>query len=149
MKIILIAFLTSILVLFGGCSVKNEPEPIVVSLFRDPDAAELEKAILAVGLRQLRTSHGRPIVIATYEPKSYADDLTMLGHRYHPQLIIFNSLEDGEKAKVEVPPQSILEVSRKRCYLVIPAWVTGEDREAAQLVMVGFRQEMSRTASKP
>lgn len=149
MRITLIAFMTSLLVLCGGCSVKNEPDPIVVSVFRDPDAAELEKAILAVGFRQLRTSHGRPIVIATYEPKSYADDLMMLGRRYHPQLIIFNSLEDGEKAKLEIPPQGILEVSRKRYYLVIPAWVTGEDREAAQLVMAGFRLELSGTASKP
>jgi hypothetical protein len=149
MKITLIAFLISLLMFSGACSVKNEPEPIVVGVFRNPDAAELEKAILAVGYRQLRTSHGRPIVIATYEPKSYADELTMLGRRYHPELIIFNSPEDGEKAKVEIPPQSSLEVSRKRYYLVIPAWVTGEDREAAQLVMAGLRQELSKTTSNP
>ncbi len=73
----------------------------------------------------------------------------MLGRRYHPELIIFNSPEDGEKAKAEIPPQSILEVSRKRYYLVIPPWVTGEEREVAQVVLAGFRQELSKTTSNP
>jgi len=141
--------MTSLSMFSGACSDKGKPEPIVVHVFRDPESAELESATLALGRGQLRTSHGHRIMIATMVPKSYADGLKLLGSGVNSELIIFNSLEDGEKTKVEVPPQSILEVSRKRYYLVIPAWVTGEDREAAQLVMVGFGQELSRTASKP
>jgi hypothetical protein len=51
----------------------------------------------------------------------------MIGRQAHPELIIFNSLEDGEKTKVAVPPQSLLRVSTKHCYLVIPVWIAGEE----------------------
>src|ERR1700674_5151205 len=149
MKITLIAFLISLLMFSDSCSNKHQPEPIVVHVFRDPESVELESATLALGRRQLRTSHGHMIMIAVMVPKNYADGLRLLGSGVNSELIIFNSLEDGEKTKVEVLPQSLLEVSRKRYYLVIPEWVAGEAREAAQVVQGGFRQELSKTASNP
>ena len=90
----------------------------------------------------MRTSQGHPIMIATLESRTYADGLENITSKCC-QLIIFNSLEDAEKTKLEILPQSLLEVSTKRYYLVVPNWVTGEEREAAQIVSANFRREFS------
>src|SRR6516164_690992 len=80
-----------------ACTHRAAREPIVIRVYRDPAAAAVESAVLAVGAKQLRSSGGQSVMIATIEPKSYADGLDAFGHQYHPELIIFDSLEDGEK----------------------------------------------------
>jgi hypothetical protein len=85
-------------------------------------------------------------MIATLEPRTYADGLEHLANK-GCQLIIFNSLEDGEKMNIEIPPHSLLEISTKRYYLVVPNWVAGEEREAAQIVSAEFRRELSKNIS--
>jgi hypothetical protein len=140
--------LASMSLILCACSEKRAPEPIVVHVFRDPAAVEIDSALLALGAKQLRTSHGRPIIIATLEPKSYADGLEMiLGRQAHPDLVILNSSEDGKRAKIDVPPQSAVEVSTKRFYLVITNWASGEEREASELVLPEFRLELQKAGA--
>jgi len=146
MKITLIASLALLGLLSSACSDKTEPEPIVIHLFRDPAATEIETAILAVGAKQLKSGHGQPVMIATIEPNSYSEGLEDLGHHSHPELIIFNSPEDGKKVKVEIPFQSVVQVGAKQFYLVISPWVTGEQRQTAELVRTELRKELQRTA---
>ncbi|MDR3713961.1 MAG: hypothetical protein P4L51_14155 [Puia sp.] len=125
-----------------ACSNKSATEPIVVHVFRDPKAIGIDSALHAVGQMQLKTSRGKPILIATMEPNSYEEGLTLLGHQAHPELVFFSSLDDGAKSKTDIPPQSAVEVSAKPYYLVIPPWASGEQREAAELVLGALRQEV-------
>jgi hypothetical protein len=141
--------LLALAVLFSGaCSNRAEREPVVIHVYRDPAASVIQSALLVVGTRQLRSSHGQAVMIATIEPKSYAEGLEALGHQYHPELIIFNSLNDGEIANVVVPPQSSVHVGARQFYLVIPAWVPKEQRQTAELVLAETRKELQR-ASQP
>jgi hypothetical protein len=151
MKNGLLLFLILLSLSLSACSEKATPEPVVVHIFRDRAAAEINSALLAIGAKQLRTPNGQPIMIATTEVK-YADGLEILGRHDHPDLIIFNSPEDGKRTNIDVPPQSAVQVSTKRFYLVIPSWVSGEQRETAELVLAEFRRELRRAdaaASSP
>jgi hypothetical protein len=147
MKITPIASLTLLALLSSACFHQTEPEPVVIHVFRDPAATEVESALLAVGARPLRSTHGQAVMIATIEPKSYAEGLEGLGHQYHPELVIFDSLEDGRKIKVEVPPQSVVQVGTKQFYPVIPSWVPGEQRETTELVLAEFRKELQKVSA--
>jgi len=146
MKIVLVGSLTLLALLSSACSDKAEPEPISIRLFRDPAATDIERALLAVDAKQLRSARGQPVMIATIEPRSYAEGLEHLGHHYHPELIIFNSPEDGRRVKVEVPLQSVVQVGTKQFYLVISPWVTEEKRQTAELVLNELRKELQGTA---
>jgi hypothetical protein len=115
-------------------------------VYRDPAAAAVESAVLAVGAKQLRSSGGQSVMIATIEPKSYADGLDAFGHQYHPELIIFDSLEDGEKTGVAIPPQSSVKVSAGQYYIVIPPWVPEEHRQTAALVLGEIRNELQKAS---
>jgi hypothetical protein len=143
MKNGLLLFLILLSLSLSACSEKATPEPVVVHVFRDRAAAEINSALLAIGAKQLRTPNGQPIMIATTEVK-YSDGLEILGRHDHPDLIIFNSPEDGKRTNIDVPPQSAVQVSTKRFYLVIPSWVSGEQRETAELVFSEFRRELQR-----
>jgi hypothetical protein len=144
MKKALLLFLTLLSLSLSACSKKAIPEPVVVHVFRDGAAAEINSALLALGAKQLRTSNGQPIMIATTEVKNYADGLEILGRQDHPDLIIFNSPEDGKRTNIDVLPQSAVQLSTKRFYLVISPWVSGEQRETAELVLAEFRRELQR-----
>jgi hypothetical protein len=141
------ALLTILALLSSACSRQTELEPVVIHVYRDPGATEIESALVSLGARQLRNSHGQAVMIATIELKSYADGLEALGHQYHPELVIFDSLEDGKKVKVEVPPQSMVQAGAKRFYFVIPSWVPGEQRQAAELVLDEFRRELQKAGA--
>lgn len=131
-----------------ACSSNSPPGPIVVHVFRDRQAVDIDTAILAAGQGQLRTPRGRSIIIATLEPRSYTEGLKSLGAQTKCELVIFNAAEDGESARIEVPQQSPLVVGAKRYYLVIPGWAVGEEKEAAQLVMIKLREELAKNFSK-
>jgi hypothetical protein len=151
MKNGLLLFLILLSLILSACSEKGTAEPVVVHVFRDSAAEEINSALLALGAKQLRTSDGRPIMIATTELK-YADGLEILGRHDHPDLIIFNSPEDGKRTNIDVPSQSALQLSTKRFYLVIPPWISGNQRETAELVLAEFRRELRRAdaaASSP
>jgi hypothetical protein len=144
MKVGLLASLALLALLSSACS--NEAEPIVIRLFRDPSATEIERALRAVDTKQLRSARGQPVIIATIEPRSYAEGLEHLGYHYHPELIIFNSPEDGKKVKVEIPVKSVVQIGAKQFYLVIPPWVPEERRQTAELVLTELRRELQRTS---
>jgi len=142
MKRLLLVSLSALTSILWSCSAQRAPEPAVVRVFRDPTAAEVQSALLTLGARRLKTSLGRPIIIATYEPESYARGLETLGRREHPDLIVFNSPEDARRTNTGVPPHSAVEVGGKGFCLVIPPWVSGEQREIAELVLGELRREL-------
>src|SRR5882757_3012750 len=126
MKMIFLTLLTFLCGLSCGCFKRGDPTPIVVHVFRDTMATEIELALRSAGEMQLKTSTGKPILIATMEPTSYREGLTLLEHEAHPEIVLLDSLEDGTKAKIDIPPQSAIPVSKNTFYLVIPSWVSGE-----------------------
>jgi hypothetical protein len=140
---------TLFLIVFGllaACSNRNKIEPVVIHVYRDPDIAALQSALLAVGAMQLRSSSGQPVMIATMEPKSYVDGLPALGHQYHPELIIFDSPEDGEKTGVVVPAQQGIKISGMQICFVVPPWVAEEKRQTAGLILDAIRNELQKTS---
>jgi hypothetical protein len=146
MKIVPIAFLTFLSLLSYACSDAPTPQPMVVHVFRDRTSKELNLALIAAGEKQLTTSHGRPIMIATLE-NTYTDVLAEWGHRTNPDLVIFDSLEDAKKVNVDVPPQSVVQISGKQYFLVVLPGTAGEQQEAAQLVLSTLRQELQKSGS--
>jgi hypothetical protein len=146
MKVIFLTLLTFLCGLSCACFKRSTPEPIVVHVFRDTTASEIDLALRSAGEMQLRTSKGKPILIATMEQTSYPQGLTVLGHAAHPEIIFLDSLEDGTKAKIDIPPQSAIQVSKNTFYLVIPSWASGEQREAAELVVASVRKELQKTS---
>jgi hypothetical protein len=147
MKISLVALMTLASTLSSGCSVKHSPEPIVVHVFLNATATEADLALVALGEKQLRASHGQPIMIATWKPNSYVDGLAILGHQVHPELIILDSLEDAKKVNVDVLPGSAMQVAAKRYYPAVPSWASGEPREAAEIVLTALSQELKRAGA--
>ena len=127
----------------AGCSDKNASEPIVVHVFRDSNAAELNSALLAIGAKQLRTNSGRPIVIATMEGKSYAETLDLLGFQYRVELIFLHSPEDAGKLKTKVSVPIALPGRLDTYYAVVSAPASAEQREAAQAVVASLRSRLS------
>src|SRR6266852_4436052 len=146
MKLAWPAFMLSLLIFSVACSEKRALDPIIVRVFRDPASKEIESTILALGQMSLKTSKGHPILIATLEPRTYAEGLEHLANK-GCQLIVFNSQEDAKKVEIEIPPQSLLEVSTRRYFIVVPNWVAGEEREAAQIVSANFSGELSKSGN--
>ena len=144
MRIAPILTLALLVLVSVACSDRVEREPVVIHVYRDPAATVVESALLTVGAKQLRSSSGQAIMVATMEPKSYAKGLAILGHQYHPELIIFNSIEDGEKAGIGVSPQSSVATATRQFYLVIPEWVPKERRPTTELVLVEIRKELQK-----
>lgn len=147
MRNLFLVSLSALIFILSSCSAERAPEPVVVHVFRDPAATEIQSALLALGARRLKTPLGRPVIIATYEPKSYARGLETLGHREHPDLVVFNSPEDARGTNISVPPQSAVEVGGKGFCLVIPPWVSGEQREIAGLVLGELRRELQTSSA--
>lgn len=87
-------------------------------------------------------------MIATIEPKSYTEGLGALGHQYHPELVIFDSLQDGERTNIAVPPQSSVQVGARQFYLVIPSWVPREQRQTAEQVLGEIRMELQKSTQQ-
>jgi hypothetical protein len=118
-----------------GCH-RAEEQPIVVHVFRDPTASQVNSALVGLGQMDLRIS-GRPILIATVEPTSYSAGLTDIGRQTHPEVIIFDSSDDLSKVNVgaSILIPAVLTISGTRYYVVIPAWASGETRGAAELVV--------------
>jgi hypothetical protein len=132
MKNGLLLFLTLLSLILSACSEKGTPEPVVVHVFRDRAAAEINSALLALGAKQLRTSDGRPIMIATTEV-NYADGLEILGRQDHPDLIILNSADDApvDQRNSLVPVES----ATRKYFASIPMWSGAEEQTAAKVVL--------------
>src|SRR5271169_5722186 len=142
MKIPFVMLLIYLSILFCGCSGKPAPEPIVIHVFLNATATEVDYALVALGEKQLRTSHGQPIMIATWKPNSYVDGLAKLGSQVHPELVVLDSLEDAKKINVDVGLQNAEQVGTRRYYLAVPTWASGEKREATEIVLAALSQEL-------
>jgi hypothetical protein len=148
MKIILPRLLIALALLSFGCSNQQQSKPVVIHVLRDPSGIELESVLLTVSAKQLSSVRGAPIMIATLEPRTYTEGLESLGHEHHPELVIFSSIKDGEKAHVEVAPQAAVRVANRQYYLVIPAWVSGEQRQDTEIVVAEIRRELEETGKR-
>ena len=133
MKNGLLLCLTLLSLILSACSEKGTPEPVVVHVFRDRAAGEINSALLALGAKQLRTSDGRPIMIATTEVKNYADGLEILGRQDHPDLIILNSADDApvDQRNSLVPAES----ATSKYFASVPTWSGAEEQTAAKVVL--------------
>jgi hypothetical protein len=133
MKNGLLLFLTLFSLILSACSEKGRLEPVVVHVFRDGAAGEINSALLALGAKQLRTSDGRPIMIATTEVKNYADGLEILGRQDHPDLIILNSADDApvDQRNSLVPVES----ATRKYFASVPTWSEVEEQTAAKVVL--------------
>jgi hypothetical protein len=144
MKIVVVIFLASTALFLFGCSDRRSSEPIVVHVVRDSATTEIGSALTTLSARQLRTRRGQPIMIATIEAKSYEEDLKELGRETHPEIVIFDSFKEVEAAKVGIPTQGPLRVSTRLFYPVVPYWTSGQQREAAEVVLAGLRKELEK-----
>src|SRR5437763_16468181 len=78
-KLLLIVW---VLTTLAACQERKNEQPIVVHVFRDrngPAASWLSEQIGNFQKDKIRTSGGKPIVIATAEPKEYYKTLSDLG----------------------------------------------------------------------
>jgi hypothetical protein len=130
-----LSFLT-LLMMASAC--QQARTPVVVHVFRDHDGTigkNIDRAIRTIGLQQLTTSDGNPIVVATIEFKDYQEGLATIGMKHQPDIVIFNSRADlpatnlgGEPTKLDCAPGVT-------CVAVIPSWTTGKNREASERVL--------------
>jgi hypothetical protein len=136
MKNGLLLFLTILSLILSACSEKGTTEPVIVHVFRDRAAGEINSALLALGAKQLRTSDGRPIMIATTEV-NYADGLEILGRQDHPDLIILNSADDApvDQRDSLVPVES----TTRKYFVGVTTWSQGEEETAAKVVLSAMR----------
>ena len=145
MKLVVLALMPLLFLACCGCSERRISEPLVIHVLRDPAASELDSALVAIGARQLRTSRGQPIMIATIETTSYTEGLQVLGVQYHPELVVFNSVEDIKKSKIDIWQESAVRSPVKIYYVAIPSWASNEERKAAEGVLTNLRQELQKT----
>ena len=86
----------------------------------------------------------KPIIVATVEYTSYSEGLADIGQRSRPDVVFLNSVADGERFNIDLPPESSFKVANKTYYVVIPRWTKGEERQAAEVVLASLRQELRR-----
>jgi|ERR1700730_7050636 len=130
--------LASLIVLFSvlccfACSRADNSTPVVVHVFRDPGAAEIDTAIREIGQSRLVTPDNRPIVIATLESRSYREGLASLGKDLHPELLILDSFDDAMTA--DRNSTVAIKSPTRQYFAVIPSWAQGEVRTAANEVL--------------
>lgn len=126
---------------FAGCSRQTNLQPIVVHVFADSSASELNGALLAIGAKNLQTSDGRPIMIATMVGKSYRDNLELLGIRYHEELFILNSSDDIRKLRMDVSLGRALHSHVATYYPAISRSASEEERQAAEVIVTKLGEQ--------
>lgn len=142
-----ICILALVAVLSCGCQRQRAGAPIVVHVFRDrsgPCAESADAVLRRLGTRQWATPKGRPITIATYEPKNYEEGLQNLGDQLHPEILILNSDKDRLSAHVNLSLEQPLNKGQTPCLAGIPSWVPTQEGEAAAVVLSAMREELQR-----
>jgi len=135
MKYLSLSFLTLFILLSAS---HRAPTPVVVHVFRDRDGAigkNIDTAIRAIGLQQLTTSDGSPIVVATFEFKSYREGLATIGTKQQPDIVIFDSRADFLATNLGGTPTNLNCAPDVTCAAAIPSWTSGKTREASLLVL--------------
>ncbi len=123
-----------------GCT-RAGGDAVVVHVFRDPAAAaapQFTRAIEHFQAQNVRARSGKPIVIAPYDVKDYAARLPDVGDRLNPELIVLNSRNDAEKNPAlqrELARAIELGGEGRRCLVLIPSWVAGEELAATRMFM--------------
>ena len=141
-KIALVFVLPMLLAQFSACSRPLNVAPVVVHLFRDPSSSEVTRAILTVGEAGLVTLDNRPIVIATEEPRTYREGLTMLGEQSHPDVVILDSVDDSRK--IDPTSLSAVRTENGQYFIGIPKWSDREKKNAVERVMAELRRALEK-----
>ena len=135
MKYLALLFL-ALLMIFSGC--RRARTPVVVHVFRDqagPIAKNIDTAIRTIGLQQLTTSDGTPVMVATFEFKDYREGLATIGTKQQPDIVIVNSQADLPATNLGGKPQNLNCAPGVTCVAVIPSWTSGKTREASERVL--------------
>jgi hypothetical protein len=135
MKHLTLSFLC-LLIALSGCH--RARAPVVVHVFRDRDGAigkNIDTAIRTISLQKPTTSDGSPIVVATFEFKSYREGLATIGRSQQPDVVIFNSRADSLAANLGGTPTNLNCAPDITCVAAIPSWTSGKTREASELVL--------------
>ena len=115
----------------------REQAPVVVHVFRDREGAigkNIDSAIRAVGLHQIMTADGSPIMIATLEFRNYRDGLAAI-RAQQPDIVILDSRADLPPGNLGDTATDLNCASNVKCVAVIPSWTRGKTREAAEHVL--------------
>lgn len=125
----------------AGCSKQDTVRPIVVHVFADLNASELNKALLAIGAKDLQSADGRPILIATLAGKSYTENLGLLGVQYREELVILNSSDDVRKLRMDVSLGRALRGRVATYYPAISRSASEEERRAAGVIVTNLQEQ--------
>jgi len=124
-----------------GCSTPGL-NPVIVRVFRDSkldSRRQLDKKLYAFTGQRMKS--GRPIVVGTFDT-DYEDGLRRLGD-WKPQLIVLDSPDDLPKLELEATHTPTIRnacAPPRNCPAFVPTWVSGEQSEAAQLVLNAISQ---------
>jgi len=120
-----------------GCTWRKAEPLVIVRVFRDPSAqvnGPLTRATNQFTLTKPHLATGQGVMIATYESRSYKEDLQRL-EAVHPQLVILNSQSDiSDNATVSQNlgnPEFVCD--GKAAY--VPTWVSAPEREASEIYL--------------
>jgi hypothetical protein len=142
MKIAVANLCTIICVLaaLAYCQEQNN-QPVVIHVYRDrkgPASHWLFRQIGEFQKAETRTASGKPIVVATAEPRDYRKTLADVGKDLKPDLVILNSKLDAEAnlhLRAEVKSATSLCSGQFSCPAFVPPWTSGETKEAAQKLL--------------
>jgi hypothetical protein len=111
---------------------------VVVHVFRDRDGAigkNIDTAIRAIGSQKVTTSDGAPVVVATFEFKSYREGLATIGVGQQPDIVIVDSRNDLPSGNFGGTAVDLKCAPNVTCVGVIPSWASGKTREASERVL--------------
>lgn len=141
-------FVLYLLVVLSGCRAK---QPLVLHVYRDRTSAvgrELDRRFYEFSTKQIKSSSGRQIFIATVEPRDYKQMLRdKVGKELLPELIVLNSnADEAVNPIVEREAAHAINIcpAVRACPTVVPAfipsWVSNaEELQAAQQVLNALR----------
>jgi len=134
MKIPALMLTLSTFLLFGAaCSRSTHSGAIVVHLFRDPSATEIDTALREMSESRLVISSGRPIVVATQESKNYQEGLAIVSKGARPDVVVLNSSEDTKL--FGLMSVVVIKSGTRQYFAGVPPWVQGEEQTAANEVL--------------
>jgi hypothetical protein len=122
----------------AACHRKGSGQPVVVHVYRNPSGPV--EPWLSRRIRDFEQSTpdidgGRPILIATAEPRNYSAMLPQVGTSLKPEIVILDAATDADvnsvlkgklKTSVDLCPRAT------GCPSFVAPWAQGDNREAAE-----------------
>jgi len=114
---------------------------VIVRVYRDREsdfANELDHKLYGLNNERHTTASGKLIWVATVEPYKYRDELSGKIAMIKPQMIVLDSPTDAKLIRgLDFNLNQAANVcgDNRTCPAFIPSWVSGEELEAAKLVL--------------